>query len=143
MVIYIRFIQIELNQFYLNKIKESSRLKLILCGSYIDVMRSLLARDNPLFGRVDLTLDLKPMDYYDSARFYPSFSDEDKVRLFSVFGGIPYYNQFIDESFTVRENIMELIAAPGARFENEAHHARSAPPPAIPTSASSLFAHCP
>lgn len=126
MVIYIRFIQIKLNQFYLNKIKESSQLKLVLCGSYIDVMRSLLARDNPLFGRVDLTLDLKPMDYYDSARFYPSFSDEDKVRLFSVFGGIPYYNQFIDESFTVRENIMELIAAPGARFENEVDmHLRS------------------
>lgn len=98
---------------------ESSQLKLILCGSYIDVMRSLLERDNPLFGRVDLTIDLAPMDYFDSALFYPSFSDEDKVRLFSVFGGIPYYNRLIDESLSVRENILELIAAPGARLENE------------------------
>ena len=30
---------------------------------------------------------LKPMDYYESALFYPDFSDEDKVRIYSVFGG--------------------------------------------------------
>ena len=98
---------------------QDSKLKLVLCGSYVDVMKSLISKENPLFGRVDLTIDLKPMDYYDSARFYPSFSAEDKVRLYSVFGGIPYYNRQIDSSLTVRENIQELISAPGARLENE------------------------
>jgi hypothetical protein len=94
-------------------------LKLVLCGSYVDVMKSLLAQENPLYGRVDLTIDLKPMDYYDSALFYPDYSAEDKVRLYSVFGGIPYYNRQIDSALTVRENIQELISAPGARLENE------------------------
>ena len=98
---------------------QDSKLKLVLCGSYVDIMKSLIFEENPLFGRVDLTIDLKPMDYYDSARFYPSFSAEDKVRLFSVFGGIPYYNKQIDSSVSVRENIQELISAPGARLENE------------------------
>ena len=59
------------------------------------------------------------MDYYESAQFYPDYSDEDKVRLFSVFGGIPYYNRLIDAGMTVRENIAELIASTGARLENE------------------------
>jgi hypothetical protein len=59
------------------------------------------------------------MDYFDSAAFYPEFSDEDKVRLYSVFGGIPYYNRLIDGEKSVRENIIELIASPGARLENE------------------------
>lgn len=59
------------------------------------------------------------MDYYESALFYRSFSDEDKVRLYSVFGGVPYYNRLIDNSKTVRENIIDLIASPGARLENE------------------------
>ena len=59
------------------------------------------------------------MDYYDSALFYPEFSEEDKVRLFSVFGGIPYYNRLIDAKKSVRENIIELIASSGARLENE------------------------
>lgn len=76
-------------------------------------------RSNPLYGRVDVTVDLKPMDYYDSALFYPSFSEEDRVRLFSVFGGIPYYNRLIDSGLSVRENIIELIASQGARLENE------------------------
>ena len=82
-------------------------------------MKSLLLSENPLYGRVDLMINLKPMDYYESALFYPDFSNEDKIRLYSVFGGIPYFNKCIDSSLTVRENIVDLIASPGARFENE------------------------
>ena len=99
--------------------QDRSKMKLILCGSFVDVMKSLLMKENPLYGRVDLTIDLKPMDYWESALFYPDYSAEDKVRLFSVFGGIPYYNRLIDSGATVRDNIAELIASPGARLENE------------------------
>ncbi len=106
-------------QSLIDKYRDVSNLKLILCGSYVDIMKSLLESQNPLYGRVDLTIDLKPMDYYESAMFYSSFSDEDKVRLYSVFGGIPYFNKLIDENMSVKENIMELIASPGARLENE------------------------
>lgn len=99
--------------------REASGMKLILCGSFVDTMKGLLSGQNPLFGRVDLTIDLKPMDYYESEPFYAGFSDEDKVRLYSVFGGVPYYNRLIDPEETVRENIVRLIASPGARLENE------------------------
>lgn len=106
-------------QVLIDKYRDSSGLKLILCGSYVDIMKSLLLSENPLYGRIDRTIDLKPMDYLESALFYPSFSNEDKVRLYSVFGGIPYYNKLIDPSLSVRENIIELIASIGARLENE------------------------
>lgn len=99
--------------------KGDSALHLILCGSYVDTMKSLLEKQNPLYGRFDLVIDLKAMDYYESALFYPEFSDEDKVRLYSVFGGVPYYNRLIDSKKSVRENIIELIASPGSRFETE------------------------
>lgn len=99
--------------------KDSADIKLILCGSYVDVMKSLLMSSDPLYGRVDLTINLQPMDYYDSSLFYSSFSNEDKVRLYSVFGGIPYYNRLIDSSLSVKENLIELIASTGARLENE------------------------
>ena len=97
----------------------TSRLKLILCGSFITVMKSLLEEENPLYGRVDLTINLHPMDYRDASLFYPSFSPEDRIRLFSVFGGIPYYNRLIDANRSVRQNIIDLIASPGARLETE------------------------
>ena len=106
-------------QSFIDNNKSTSKLKLILCGSYVETMKSLLSEENPLFGRFDLVMNLKAMDYYDSSLFYKNFSDEDKVRLYSVFGGIPYYNKRIDSSKTVRQNIIDLIASPGSRFENE------------------------
>ncbi|MGM9947958.1 ATP-binding protein [Floccifex sp.] len=106
-------------QSLIDRYKDNSKLKMILCGSYVDIMKSLLEHQNPLYGRIDVTIDLKPMNYYESSLFYPSFSCEDKVRLYSVFGGIPYYNRLIDESLSVKENIIELIASNGARLENE------------------------
>lgn len=106
-------------QSLIDKYQDISQLKLIICGSYVDTMRSLLLMQNPLFGRVSLTIDLKPMNYRESALFYSSFSDADKVRLYSVFGGIPYYNRLIDAEKTVQENIIDLIASPGARLETE------------------------
>lgn len=106
-------------QSVVDKYRKSAKITLIILGSYVEVMHSLLEHENPLYGRVDLTIDLKQMDYYESALFYPNYSAEDKVRIYSVFGGIPYYNRLIDDSKSVRENIIELIASPGARLENE------------------------
>lgn len=106
-------------QSLIDRHKDKGALKLVICGSYVDTMKSLLVRENPLYGRMDLVIDLEPMDYYESALFYPAYSSEDRVRLYSVFGGIPYYNRQIDSSLTVRENIQELISAPGSRLENE------------------------
>ncbi|SCW69833.1 hypothetical protein SAMN05660484_02574 [Eubacterium ruminantium] len=106
-------------QSLVDKYRDTSKLKLIILGSYVDIMKSLLEHSNPLFGRVDLVIDLKQMDYFESALFYPNMSDEDKVRIYSVFGGIPYFNRLVDDKKTVKENIIDLIASPGARLENE------------------------
>ncbi len=106
-------------QSLIDKYKEISTLKLVLCGSYVDVMKSLLEKENPLYGRIDKIIDLKQMDYYESSMFYSNYSNEDKVKLYSVFGGIPFYNSLIDTSLSVEENIIELIASPNARLESE------------------------
>lgn len=106
-------------QALIDKYRDKSKLSLIILGSYVDVMRSLLEHSNPLYGRVDLTINLRQMDYYESSLFYPKYSEEDRVRIYSVFGGIPYYNRLVDDSKSVKENIIELIASPGARLENE------------------------
>lgn len=106
-------------QSIVDKYRESSKLKFIILGSYVEIMKSLLEHSNPLYGRVDLAINLKQMDYYESAMFYPGFSAEDKVRIYSVFGGIPYYNRLIDDKKSVKDNIIDLIASSGARLENE------------------------
>lgn len=68
---------------------------------------------------MDQAIALEPMDYFESLLFYPGFPAEDKVHLYSVFGGVPYYNKFIGPSVSVRENIMALMVEPGSRLESE------------------------
>lgn len=106
-------------QSLIDRYRSTSKVKFIICGSHIDIMKSLLDSQNPLYGRIDRTVNLQPMDYYESALFYESFSPEDRVRLYSVFGGIPHYNRLIDPKLSVQENVTELIASTGARLENE------------------------
>lgn len=106
-------------QTMIDKYRDSAKLTFIILGSYVEIMRNLLEHANPLYGRIDLTINLKPMDYYKSAEFYPGLSEEDRVRIYSVFGGIPYYNRLVDDSVSAEENLMELLVTPEARLENE------------------------
>ena len=106
-------------QALIDRYRGEADIKFVIVGSYVGVMKSLITHSSPLYGRMDLVLDLQPMDYRESALFYPEFSEADKVRIYSVFGGVPYYNRLVDDSVSVKENIIELIASPGARLENE------------------------
>lgn len=103
----------------IDKYKNSSKMKLIISGSFIDMMKDLLEYQNPLYGRFDLIINLKQMDYYDSANFYNNFSNADKIKIYSVFGGVPYYNKLIDDKLSVKENIINIIASNDSRLENE------------------------
>ncbi len=97
----------------------TANIKFVLCGSYVDIMKSLILESNPLHKRFSITMNILQMDYYESAEFYPAFSPEDKVKIYSVFGGLPYYNQYVDDTKTVEENILALVASPRARFHGE------------------------
>lgn len=97
----------------------SSRLKLILSGSHVGMVEDALSYRKPLYGRTTFKLKLEAFDYFDAAKFYPEQSNEDKIRLFSVFGGVPFYTSKIDASKTVAENIQSLIIEEGAIFEDE------------------------
>lgn len=99
--------------------KFSSHLKLIICGSYVEIMKKLLTKENPLYGRMSLVINLKAMDYYDSSLFYDSFSNEDKLSFYSVFGGIPYYNSLIDENKSFKENIIDILLKNNSPLKDE------------------------
>lgn len=87
-----------------------SKIKFFLLGSSISTMEKIQDQGSPLYMRFHLSLLLKQMDYYDSSLFYPSFSSEDKVRLYAAFGGVPFYNAQIDERLSVKENIIRIIS---------------------------------
>ena len=84
-------------------------VKLILCGSYITVMKELLEESNPLFGRFSLIQHIHEFDYYDAAKFYSDLSVRDKVAFYAVFGGSPYVLENLDTDLSLKDNILRLL----------------------------------
>jgi AAA+ ATPase superfamily predicted ATPase len=80
----------------------ASRVRLLLCGSAMSVMGSLLAGSAPLRGRAGLELVLRPFGYAESARFWDISDPGLAVLVHSIVGGTPAYRrQFVrDDSPT-------------------------------------------
>ena len=96
-----------------------SKVKLIISGSHVGMIEDALTYQKPLYGRATFKMKIEPFDYLDASKFYPQATDEDKVRLYSIFGGIPFYTSKIDDSKSIKENIISLIIEDGAVFEDE------------------------
>ena len=84
-------------------------VKLILCGSYITIMKELLAEDNPLFGRFSLIQHIHDFDYYEASQFYPKLSVREKIAFYGVFGGSPYVLENLETDKEVKDNIIRLL----------------------------------
>ena len=102
-----------------NELKDTN-IFLILCGSSMSFMENeVLGEKSPLFGRRTGQLKVNPLDYYDSAKFYPNVSNEDKVKYYACVGGTPYYLSLIDEKLSFEENIKELYFDINGYLNNE------------------------
>ncbi len=86
-----------------------SNIRLFISGSHIGMMKNMLEEKNALYGRFSLTIHLKELNYKEAASFYPDKSAYDKVSTYSVFGGSPYINSFIDSDKSLKENIVSTI----------------------------------
>lgn len=86
-----------------------NNITLIISGSAIRVMKSLLEKDNPLYKRFSLEIPLGELGYLESSLFYPEKSIREKIELYSVFGGIPMILSHIDPGLSVQENISRLL----------------------------------
>ncbi|MEO3876683.1 ATP-binding protein [Nonomuraea sp. B12E4] len=65
--------------------------RLILCGSALSVMHTLLSGTNPLRGRAMMDMRLNALDYREAARLWGVRDLETALRLHACVGGIPGY----------------------------------------------------
>lgn len=99
---------------------KDTNIFLILCGSSMSFMENqVLGEKSPLFGRRTGQLKVNPLDYCDSAKFYPNASNEDKVKYYACVGGTPYYLTLIDEKLSFEDNIKELYFDINGYLNNE------------------------
>lgn len=97
----------------------NSKVKLILSGSHVGMVEDFLSYKKPLYGRTTFKIKVMPFDYLEAGLFYLRMDNEDKVRLYSIFGGVPFYISKIDDTRSVEDNIYHLIVEPGSIFEDE------------------------
>ena len=97
-------------------------LILVLCGSRISFMETLLAERNPLHGRQSAEFAIQPLTYREAAAFVPRWPVEDRLRLFGVFGSMPYYLSLLDPTAPLAANIQRLLLDDGAPLREEPIH---------------------
>ena len=101
-------------------ILKDKNIMLILCGSSMSfIEKDLLADKNPLYGRTTGIYKMLPMPYYDAIKFFPDFSDEDKLIAYAILGGIPHYLKQFDPKRSLKDNIIDKILTKGTVLYSE------------------------
>lgn len=93
---------------------------IILCGSAMSfIEKELLAEKNPLYGRATGIYKMNEMGFYDAIRFFPDYSDKDKILAYAVLGGIPHYLNQFSPDLSIAENIKRNILTKGSVLYSE------------------------
>ena len=93
---------------------------LVLCGSSVSFMESeVLGSKSPLYGRATARLELKGFDYYLSSKFFPDYSNEEKLLAYGILGGIPSYLEQFDGSKPIISNLASCILRTGSFLKDE------------------------
>ena len=82
---------------------------MILCGSSINMMESLLGYKSPLYGRRTEQIMLESLGFFDSSLFFPNLTIIQQVEFHAVLGGTPAYLLEFDEGKSLWENIKKKI----------------------------------
>lgn len=82
----------------------------ILCGSHISMMTSsVLNHSSPLYGRRTAQVRLRPLRFAEFSTAFENVSFEERVKIYSVTGGVPKYIEFFDNDETLEKNIIENV----------------------------------
>ncbi len=88
--------------------KHPGTILLFLIGTGYQ-MRKLRYYSMPLYGRMDRCIRLQDLSYKEAAAFYTDYSPQDKLLMYSAFGGSPRMNMLVNPSLSAEDNIIALL----------------------------------
>jgi AAA+ ATPase superfamily predicted ATPase len=91
---------------------QQRNLILVLCGSQIRTMKTLLSRQAPLFGRLTAQYYLQPLPFGALREFFPTWSPDAQVATYAMLGGVPQYLSWFDPERSLSENIRTAMLSP-------------------------------
>lgn len=104
--------------------RASPAVKLVLCGSQVSTMESLLGARAPLHGR-STPLSLAPLGFDAARSFLPDCPAEELLTRFAVAGGMPLYLRRLRRRASLRSVICEEVLSPLAPLFDEAREVLS------------------
>ena len=98
-------------QEYLDMYLKKRKIMIIICGSSMSMMHKLaLEEKGPLYGRKTFEYALKQFKYLDFREMFKEFSEEEKIKIFSIFGGTPkYLDDFKLEGLDIIKGFEKLV----------------------------------
>jgi AAA+ ATPase superfamily predicted ATPase len=88
--------------------RDNSKTKLILCGSIIAQMESLLAQKSPLHGRLQ-PLDVRPMTFGEAQQLLQPGQPADLITRYSVAGGMARYLAEVGSGGSLRQRVCQRV----------------------------------
>ena len=92
----------------IDRVLKQKNIFLILCGSEVSTIEDIIDDSTkPLYGRKTAELKLEPFSYLEAKEFFPKYSNEEALTVYSILGGTPLYLSLFDDSLSIRENIIK------------------------------------
>jgi len=95
-----------------DEVLKDTGIFLILCGSSIGMMESVMEYKSPLYGRRTGQWKVTPFDIRAATMMLPEKDFEDLIKTYMVFGGIPFYLEFV-KGMKTEDAIRELVLRKG------------------------------
>jgi len=99
---------------------KNADVMIVLCGSAMSfIEKKILAEKKPLYGRATGIYKMNELPFSDAIKFFPNYSDEDKLLAYSILGGIPHYLRQFNPALSLQENIIKNVLAKGCVLYSE------------------------
>ncbi|MBN1666307.1 MAG: ATP-binding protein [Anaerolineales bacterium] len=99
---------------------QHSNLFLVISGSHLGMMeRGVLSYQAPLYGRASSRLMLQPLPFSSTKDFFPKYRSDERVALYSFFGGVPAYWEQFNPGQSLDRNIKENLLSDANRMQDE------------------------
>lgn len=95
---------------------QRSQAVIVLCGSHVRTMQTLMSMQSPLFGRMTGQWHLQPLPFSAMAEFFPNWDADERVAVYGIAGGIPAYLSWLNPIVDLENNIRQVILNPGGMF---------------------------
>ncbi len=105
--------------------KDETHLHVVFCGSIYSMMKEIFEdTKEPLFGRANLNINLKPFDVNTLEKIYneysPSKNKRNFLEFFTITGGVPkYVEYFVDREILTLDQMLDAIFQENSIFINE------------------------